>query len=699
MAKSIYITGIEPRTGKALISLVIIEILKRHFKTVNFFRPIANIRPDSEIDSHIELMHHQFKLKTDVSDMYAYDMQTAGRYLANNNGEALFSKILSSYKKLESKSDFVVCEGTDFTRYAQSFSFDFNAEIANNLGCEIIVIARGLKRTANEIVESLDMALNVFKQKRSKVLGVVINRVSKKEIPTLKQRLKQLKTDLKFTFIIPEHDELSKPTVAEIADYIGADVLWGKDQLERKVERYLVAAKPIVSFLKYQSNKPNALVVVPGDREDVIMGCCLTEISEGYSQFAGLLLTTGEKPKPVLKQILDGLPHTFPILATKKHTFDTAVTLEQAHFRTTAHQERKISLALDHFSKYINANLLSKTLASSDPHIMTPYMFEYTLAQLALHKKRHIVLPESIDDRILQAADQLLQRELVDITVLGSPTYVAKQLKKLGLSCPGLKVLNPAKDKRCARYAKKYYELRKHKNVNMAIARDRMHNPTYFGTMMVYMGEADGMVSGATNTTADTVRPALEFIKTKPGCPLVSSVFLMCLEDKVLVYGDCAVIPDPDAQQLANIAIAAADTAKTFGVEPKVAMLSYSSGSSGSGASVAKVREATAIVKKRKPKLIVDGPIQYDAAVDAATGKKKMPNSPVAGQATVLIFPDLNTGNNTYKAVQRETGAIAIGPVLQGLNKPVNDLSRGCTVKDIINTVLITAVQAQGNKR
>jgi phosphate acetyltransferase len=248
-------------------------------------------------------------------------------------------------------------------------------------------------------------------------------------------------------------------------------------------------------------------------------------------------------------------------------------------------------------------------------------------------------------------------------------------------------------------YAENYYELRRHKGISEQMAYDTMADVSYFGTMMVHNGEADGMVSGAAHTTQHTIRPAFEIIKTKPDCSIVSSVFLMCLADRVLVFGDCAVNPNPTSEQLADIAISSAGTALMFGVEPRVAMLSYSTGESGKGADVEIVREATRIAKKLRPDLKIEGPMQYDAAVDAGVAQAKMPGSEVAGDATVLVFPDLNTGNNTYKAVQRSAHAVAIGPVLQGLNKPVNDLSRGCTVSDIVNTVAITAIQARENSR
>jgi phosphate acetyltransferase len=330
-------------------------------------------------------------------------------------------------------------------------------------------------------------------------------------------------------------------------------------------------------------------------------------------------------------------------------------------------------------------------------------MFEYELVQKARTQKKHIVLPEGNEERILRATEILLRREVADITLLGNEQAIREKASELCLHIENATIIDPVKSDSFDEYVETYFELRKHKGITPESARDVMSDVNFFGTMMIYKGCADGMVSGAVHSTAETIRPALQIIKTKPGFSIVSSVFLMCLADRVLVYGDCAVNPNPSAGQLAEIALSSAHTAKTFGIDPIVAMLSYSTGESGKGEDVERVREATKIAQEKAeeyfPGLKIEGPIQYDAAVDPSVAKTKMPGSEVAGKATVFIFPDLNTGNNTYKAVQRSAGAVAIGPVLQGLKYPVNDLSRGCTVPDIVNTVAITAIQAQSEKK
>jgi phosphate acetyltransferase len=395
--------------------------------------------------------------------------------------------------------------------------------------------------------------------------------------------------------------------------------------------------------------------------------------------------------------LLEGLADPLPILAVKTNTFETALRLTQVRSSLLPSDSEKIALSIQTFGKYVDLNKLEEKISTIQVTGITPKMFTYNLVQKAKAKKRHIVLPEGNEPRILQAASVLLAQDIVNLTLLGVKDEIEQVIKKHGiqLDINRVNIVNPVDSDKFEEYVQTFYDLRKHKGLTLDAARDYLMDISYFGTMMVYRGDADGMVSGSVHTTQHTVRPALQIIKTKPGFSLVSSVFFMCLEDRVLVYGDCAVNPDPTPEQLAEIAISSAETAQTFGIEPRVALLSYSSGDSGKGEDVEKVRQGTAIAKIRQPALKLEGPIQYDAAVDPEVAAQKMPGSEVAGKATVFIFPDLNTGNNTYKAVQRETGAIAIGPVLQGLRKPVNDLSRGCTVEDIINTVVITAIQSQ----
>ena len=419
------------------------------------------------------------------------------------------------------------------------------------------------------------------------------------------------------------------------------------------------------------------------------------QVSANFPQMAGIVLNGGFDLPTQVAQLIDGLGTTMPIVATSLDTSETTRALTSVRGRLQKDSPRKVATALALFDERVDGDLLLDRLEVARTTAVTPLMFEHQLIDMAVADRRHIVLPEGDDDRILQAADIVLRRRIADLTILGEARDVQRRAALLGVDISGAAVLSPTDPELRGRFAAAYHERRKHKGIDLERARDIVIDVSYFGTMMVELGLADGMVSGAAHTTAHTIRPALEVVRTAPDVSVVSSVFFMCLRDQVLVYGDCAVNPDPTAAQLADIALASARTAAAFGVEPRVAMLSYSTGASGAGSDVDKVIEATAMVRERAPSLLVEGPIQYDAAIDAAVARTKLPGSQVAGRATVFVFPDLNTGNNTYKAVQRSAGALAVGPILQGLRKPVNDLSRGALVRDIVNTIAITAIQAQ----
>jgi phosphate acetyltransferase len=450
----------------------------------------------------------------------------------------------------------------------------------------------------------------------------------------------------------------------------------------------------VPDFLDYV--EAGDLIITPGDRADIILASLLSYQSRNYPQIAGLLLTGHQAIPTQIQSLIAGLGEMpFPVLAVAGDTFSTALAVSQINPQLSWQDDRKIAKALGLIENHINLTALRLRLQSKVSHKMTPLMFEYELLQRAKAQKQHIVLPEGSEERILRAAEILLLRDVVEITLLGNETEIRQKIQSLGLKLDQVKIIDPLLSELRPMFAESYYQARKHKAIVYDTAFDLMADVSYFGTLMIHLGYADGMVSGAVHSTQHTIRPAFEIIKTKANAAIVSSVFFMCMEDEVLVYGDCAVNVNPSAEELAAIAISAADTAKMFNIEPRIAMLSYSTGDSGKGEAVDKVREAVAIAQGLRPDLKLEGPMQYDAAVDPEVAKTKLSASEVAGKATVFIFPDLNTGNNTYKAVQRSSGAVAVGPVLQGLNKPVNDLSRGCTVTDIVNTVIITAIQAQ----
>ena len=699
MASSLYVATSESQSGKSLVTLGLVDLSLRKTNKVGVFRPIIHSKGVMGVkDDHLDLLLSTFNLDLDFEECYAFTRDEAIDLVGHGHIDRLVEKVIAKYKKLERKCDFVLIEGTDFLGEVSAFEFDLNAVIAKNLGSPVLIVESGVGETLDETKRNLNLAVDSFLSKECHVLGIIINRM---QLENMKDGYEYLIKDLpKGTILslIPESKVLKSPTVGEIAYHLQADVLYGEEKLHELAYGYTIAAMQIPNFL--EKFKEKYLIITPGDRSDIIMATLMAHTSLEYPNIAGIVLTGGFKPPPSVASILNGFSDIVPILSVETNTFHTAMIANDIPTKLGAINKHKINLSLETFEKYVDAQAIEERVFSFRPKGMTPKMFNYILVQKAKSQKMHVVLPEGQDERILKAADILLSRDIVRLTLLGNTEEIQSEIGRLGLEFEGkdVQIVTPDNNKKIVSYIKTLFELRQHKGVNLEIAHDLISDVSYYGTMMVYKGHADGMVSGAVHSTQHTIRPALQFVKTKFGVSVVSSVFFMCLDDRVLVYGDCAVNPNPNAEQLAEIAISSAETSKEFGIEPRIAMLSYSSGASGKGEEVEKVRVATEIVKQKRPDLKIEGPIQYDAAVDLSVGSQKMPGSEVAGQATVLVFPDLNTGNNTYKAVQRETGAIAIGPVLQGLNKPINDLSRGCTVEDIVNTVTITAIQAQSNK-
>jgi phosphate acetyltransferase len=695
MNKAIYIATGEPESGKSLITLGLLRIILGRTKRVGYFRPIIENLIEGQRDNHIETVLTHFDLDMTYDECYALTVQEVIKKKIENKEEEIVDIIFKKYKELEERFDFILLEGTDFSGEAAFVELDLNAIIAKNLGAPVILVGTGKGKRDKELISNLHLAYDSFLEKEVRVLGVVANKVETEDLQELEVAISQKLSDEIFVAAIPLISSLYNPTIKEIINEIGAELVLGEDLVYNQVESFAVGAMQLRNFLTHL--RENCLVITPGDRADVILSTLQASISENYPKIAGIVLTGGLQPEESIIKLIKGLREIVPILIVDKGTFEVANQIGAIRAHIYPNNEQRIYTSLITFDKYVNMESLTKKYLKFKKRGLTPRMFQYNLLKKAKKHKKHIVLPEGSDERILLAVSRLQALDVVDITLLGSPELIRSKIAQLGIpmNSENITIIDPVNSDHFEDYSETLYQLRKHKNLNRVMAHDLMGDVSFYGTMMVHKGHADGMVSGAVHTTQHTIRPALQFIKTKPDVSVVSSVFFMCLEDRVSVFGDCAINPNPTAEQLAEIAISSAESSAAFGIEPKVAMLSYSSGSSGFGADVDKVREATEIVKSKRPELKIEGPIQYDAAVDINVGRKKMPDSQVAGQASVLIFPDLNTGNNTYKAVQRETGAIAIGPMLQGLNKPVNDLSRGCTVDDIFNTVVITAIQAQ----
>jgi phosphate acetyltransferase len=694
MSKGIYVATIEPNSGKSVVVLGLMRMLLGKTAKVGYFRPIIEDTKNGEPDNHINTVVSYFEIDINYKKTFAFTRsEVLDLYNKGKSGDVI-DEIIKKYKYLEERFNFVLVEGTDFSHENSSLELDINILISKNLGLPVIIVSQGDGKPLNEIVDNVQLAHNTYREEVD-VLSIMTNKIDPQNITTLKELLKAKINNGTDVTVIPKIKSLANPTIKEIVKKLEATIIFGEDMINNQSENFSVGAMQLRNYLTHL--KENALVITPGDRADIILGALQANISKNYPKIAGIILTGGLIPEDPILKLIEGLSSVVPIISVKQGTFNVTNSIGQIKSRIYAENIEKIETSIASFEKHVDTDKLAEDLITFESGIFTPRMFQYNLLQQALKHKKHIVLPEGNDERILRATARLIDEQVVDLTLIGDKDKIIETITKLdiALNIEDINIVSPQQSPHFEDYVNTFYELRKHKNVNLDMAKDAMSDVSYFATMMIYKGHADGMVSGAVHTTAHTLRPALQFIKTKPGVNIVSSVFFMCLEDRVSVFGDCAINPNPNAAQLAEIAISSAKTAKDFGIEPKVAMLSYSSGASGKGEDVDKVREATEMAKALAPDLKIEGPIQYDAAVDMRIGKSKLPDSEVAGQASVLIFPDLNTGNNTYKAVQRETGALAIGPMLQGLNKPVNDLSRGCTADDIYSTVIITAIQAQ----
>lgn len=651
---------------------------------VGVFRPIT--RSTTEPDYILELL-----LEHSTADI-DYAQATGVTYeQVHADPDAAISEIVMRFHEVAKLCDAVVIVGSDYTDVASPSELRFNARIAVNLGAPVLLVVRGSGRTPDEVKQLAELCASELSLEHAHLVAIIANRCDPEHLAEVRAALGGFDVP---SWTLPEVPLLISPTMAELCTAIGGKMYSGDvELLQREALQVMVGGMTVEHILERLVD--GVVVVAPGDRSDVLLSAVNAHEAEGFPSLSGIIMNGGMLPHPAIARLMSGLKPKLPILTTELGTYDTANAAYRTRGRMSAGSPRKVDTALALMEQHVDASELLQHIEIPDTSVVTPQMFEYQLIERARADRKTIVLPEGDDDRILRAAGRVLQRKIADLMILGDEAAVRARAAELGVDISAARVLDPRTSGYLDEFAAEYTELRKHKGMTLDRARETMADISYFGTMMVHRGIADGMVSGAVHTTAHTIRPSFEIIKTVPGVATVSSVFLMCLADRVLAYGDCAVVPDPTSEQLADIAISSARTAARFGIEPRVAMLSYSTGESGSGVDVDKVRVATKLVREREPDLLVEGPIQYDAAIEPTVATTKLPDSEVAGRATVFVFPDLNTGNNTYKAVQRSAGAIAIGPVLQGLRKPVNDLSRGALVADIVNTVAITAIQAQ----
>ena len=690
--ESIYIASTEPRAGSLIIAIGFMEMLKGRYKHVAFFRPII---PDGEErERDIDFMLKHFKLDIPYESCCGFTVSDYTKAYAEDNEEALYAALIDKVNQLHKAYDFVLIEGYPRNVFASLFDFDINLKIARNLGTVCVPVLNAKGKSSRKIFNEIQIISETIHTEGCSHLATFVNRCDQKILDNLKSRISTNLKDEQI-YLLPELKELDTPTLDQVIKELQAEMIMGNtEQLQHLVYGNKIAAMGVENYLSRIND--GDLVIVPGDRIDILLASLLSYYGKNHPNIVGMILSGGITLSNTIMKLLEDFGETpIPILRVQSDSYQTAIALDKVAANITAESTRKITLIKGLFDSVADKVKIAERFRSSQKGMITPMMFQYRLFERAREQRQKIVLPESTDERILRAADILIQRDIVHIILLGDKKVIEQQSIQMGLDISKAEIIDPQDSILSENFSQIFYTMRKEKGLTLDAARDAMSHPNYFATMLVCEGMADGMVSGATHTTTDTVRPALQIIKTKPDISIVSSVFFMCLDTRVLVYGDCAINLDPSAQELAQIAISSADTAAKFGIEPRVAMLSYSTGTSGTGPDVDKVREATRLAQSMRPDLLIEGPIQYDAAIDAKVAKKKLPNSKVAGRATVFIFPDLNTGNNTYKAVQRSTGALAIGPVLQGLRLPVNDLSRGCLVDDIVNTVAITAIQAQ----
>ena len=687
-SNSLYIASHERKTGGLIVSLGLLSMLRQKYGKIAYFIPVYE---DSYIED-FEFINHTFQLELEFSQMSGVHIEKMTQAITQNNTHQLYESLVSQFQGLLKEFNFVVVQGVEYREHHTSIDFDINVELAKHFNSPYVSIINGKKKSLAQIQQ--DIEIESINSRSLEPFGYFVNRVDKNIDFKNLARNSQLPL-----FFIPEEESLNLPTIQEICTALeGKFINPEHGSYNRLVKTPIVAAMTPENYLQRLEEKD--LVIVPGDRTDIILASIMSMTDRSIPNIAGLVLTGDIMPKPVIQSLIESFnQNLLPIILVKTDTYQSTVIASKVEAKFSIENKQKTSLALGLFDRYVDqACLLEKLHQHQQTHdIMTPTMFEFNLFAKARQKQTRIVFPEAQDERVLKACEILHNRQILNPVLLGNPSEIRFQASLIGVDLTGIEIINPETSVWREQFIEEFYAMRAHKGLKLNVAKDSMTHVNYFATMMVQTGKVDGMVSGAVHTTADTVRPALQIIKAKASNQLVSSVFFMCFDTRVLVFGDCAVNQKPNAEQLADIALTSAATASSFGIEPKVALLSYSSDQSGSGEEVDKVTQAAKIAQARKPKLqpelLIEGPIQYDAAIDSNVACKKLPNSLVAGQATVFIFPDLNTGNNTYKAVERTSKAIAIGPILQGLNKPINDLSRGCNVNDIVNTAAITAIQ------
>ena len=719
MQHTFFIAPTEIKTGLTSISLGLIRALDQLGLKVATCKPIS--RDEGFGHRSIDLI----ALATGIQPPKPITLETAQAMMGEGKQGRLMEDVIAMHRQISKDADVVIVEGIEPDR-TQPFAAKLNVEMANTLGAEVILVTSPNGRDANALKTHVDMVKSSYGGAKNKsLLGVIINKINAPSDPSIpirtqgagaiecaescadltKDHYSVLNSDgFEVLGMIPWDPQLVAPRTLDVANYLQATVL-NQAQIEadanqpemraengilsRRIKQISLCARTMPNIVN--TLRPGTLVVTPGDRDDILLATAMA--ANNGVPLAGILLTSDLMPDARVLQLLGNSIQKLPILTVQTDTFRTASQLSNMSDAVTAADPQRVDSIMEHVATHINGEFFKQRLKVHQQVRMSPAAFRYQLVQLAQQANKRIVLPEGEEPRTIQAAAICQSRGIAQCVLLGKRNVVEQTAISLGITLPeDLEILDT--DEIRPDYIAPMVELRKHKQLSDPMAEAQLEDSVVLGTMMLALDHVDGLVSGAIHTTANTIRPALQLIKTAPDSKLVSSVFFMLLPEQVMVFGDCAVNPDPNADELADIALQSANSAQAFGISPKVAMISYSTGASGSGNDVVKVREATEQAHVKNPDLLLDGPLQYDAATTASVAASKAPDSPVAGQANVLIFPDLNTGNTTYKAVQRSANVVSIGPMLQGLAKPVNDLSRGALVEDIIYTIALTAIQA-----
>lgn len=693
MSKAFFLSPTGVQSGLTSITFGLIYALERLGVRVGVFQPVScQLSHRDNSTSFAKMLN-----KAPESHPLPIPLAEAQTLMSEKKGGLLMERIIGNYQIVSSTADVIVVEGIPADK-TQAYLTRLNIDIARNLDAQVILVADPEDRSPSELNKHLKVASSLYAGSEDPdVLGAVLNKVGEISADNYTEQLDAYTTLPIFTpnfhliGAVPTLKELAAPRVSDLKHTLNVSYISEGESDTRRIQEIVFGAKTINNIVPRLV--PGALIVTPSDRSDAIVAACMASLSG--TPLAGILLTSDANINESVHSLCEpALRAGLPLLSTPHDTFATATALSNLNRIVQPDDQARMQRVVSLVSEYLDLEWLETICEKERKARLSPPAFRHMLTVNARNAAKRIVLPEGNEPRTVAAAIACQTRNIAQCVMIGERLDIESVASAQGLTLhPDIIVIDPEEVRE--NYVPSMVELRKHKGLAPDMARSLLEDNVVLATMMVALNEVDGLVSGAVHTTANTVRPALQLIKTSPNARVVSSIFFMCLPEQVLVYGDCAINPDPNAEELADIAIQSADSAKAFGVEPKVAMISYSTGTSGTGADVDKVKRATELAKEQRPDLIIDGPLQYDAAAVESVAAKKAPNSPVAGQATVFIFPDLNTGNTTYKAVQRSANVISMGPMLQGLNKPVNDLSRGALVDDIIYTIALTAIQAQ----